>query len=291
VIAKAARRKLGAVRRNSGAKVFKTAHYAVFQPTNRGAHMKPLISIAASACMLSTAFAGEIPANIQAAIDNPLRTEENRARDEDRKPGEVLAFYGVKEGMTVVDIASGGGYFSEILSGVVGPEGQVRAQNSAGPRINDRIDALNEHYAKFGNITLDITEPGTALPYEDNSVDMVLLSLIVHHFHYDEASGEAMPERAGKIYADVKRVLKPGGVFAVIEHIAAPGSSRAESAAWHRAPEATIIADVTSVGFVFDGGAENIHMNPDDDLKNVWYETGLRGKTTRMVHRYVKPAK
>jgi predicted methyltransferase len=252
--------------------------------------MKPLISIAASACMLSTAFAGDIPANIQTGIDNPLRTEENSARDEGRKPGKVLAFYGVKEGMTVVDIASGGGYFSEILSGAVGPEGQVRAQNRAGPRINDRIDALNEHYAQFGNITLDITEPDTALPYEDNSVDVVLLSLIIHHLHYDEASGEAMPATSGEIYADVKRVLKPGGVFAVIEHTAAAGSSRAESAAWHRAPEATIKADVTSAGFVFDGAAE-IHVNPDDDLKNVWYEAGLQGKTTRMVHRYVKPAK
>ncbi len=252
--------------------------------------MKPLISIAASACILSTAIAGDIPANIQTAIDNPLRTEENRARDEDRKPGAVLTFYGVKEGMRIVDIASGGGYFTEILSGAVGPEGQVRAQNTAGPRINDRIDVLNEHYGKFGNITLDITEQGAALPYEDNSVDMLLLSLIIHHLHYDEATGEAMPERSGEIYADVKRVLKPGGVFAIIEHTATPGSSRAQSAAWHRAPEETIKADLTSAGFVFDG-AVDIHVNPDDDLQNTWFEVDLRGKTTRMVHRYVKPAK
>ncbi len=281
---------LGAVHRNSGAKLSKTVHYAVFPTTNRGAYMKPLISIAASVCMLSTAFAGDIPANIQTGIDNPLRTEENRARDEARKPGEVLAFYGIKEGMAIVDLASGGGYFSEILSGAVGQDGQVRAQNRAGPRIDDRIDALNEHYAKFGNITLDITEPEAALPYEDNSVDMVLLSLIIHHLHYAEASGETMPESSAGIYADVKRILKPGGVFAIIEHTAAAGSTRAESAGWHRAPEATIKADVTSAGFVFDGSAD-IHVNPDDDLKNVWYETGLQGKTTRMVHRYVKPAK
>jgi predicted methyltransferase len=247
------------------------------------------LAISTTAMAATGAMAGDIPANIQTGIDNPNRTEDNRARDEDRKPGKVLAYFGVKEGMTVVDVASGGGYFSEILSGAVGPEGQVRAQNRAGPRINDRIDALNEHYAKFGNITLDITEPDTPLPYEDNSVDMVLLSLIIHHLHYDEASGEAMPESSGRIYADFKRILKPGGVFAVIEHTAAPGSSRAESAAWHRAPVETIKADVTSAGFVFDG-ATDIHVNPDDDLKNVWYEAGLQGKTTRMVHRYVKPA-
>jgi predicted methyltransferase len=253
--------------------------------------MKPLTSIAAAACMLSTAFAGDIPANIQAAIDNPLRTEDNRARDADRKPGKVLAFYGVKEGMTVVDIASSGGYFTEIFSGAVGPEGEVRAQNRAGPRIDDRIDELTAHFAQFGNITLDITEPGAPLPYADNSVDVVMLSLIIHHLHYSEEAGETMPESSAGIYADVMRVLKPGGVFAVIEHNAADGSSRAESAAWHRIPEATMKADVTSAGFVFDGSADKIHMNPEDDMKNFWGDTGLRGKTTRLVHRYVKPAK
>lgn len=251
--------------------------------------MKLIASLTAAASVaLSAAIAGEIPANIKTGVDNPNRTEENRARDENRKPGKVLAFYDVKEGMTVVDLASGGGYFSEILSGAVGAEGQVRAQNRAGPRINDRIDALNEHYAKFGNVTLDITEAGQPLPYEDNSVDIVLLSLIIHHLHYAEDSGEEMPATSANIYADIKRILKPGGTFAVIEHTAAPGSSRAESAAWHRAPEDIIKADVTSAGFVFDGSAD-IHNNPEDDLKNVWYEVGLNGKTTRMIHSYIKP--
>ncbi len=252
--------------------------------------MKWLASIALGISSTTIAVAGEIPTNIQTGIDNTNRTEENRARDNDRKPGKVLAYYGITEGMTVVDVASGGGYFSEILSGAVGATGEVHAQNRAGPRINDQIDTLTEHYEKFGNITLDITEPDTPLPYEDNSVDVILLSLIIHHLHYDEANADAMPDASKIIYADFLRVLKPGGTFAVIEHTAAAGSSREQSAAWHRAPEATIKADVTSAGFEF-GGNGVIHVNPDDDQKNVWFENDLRGKTTRMVHRYIKPAK
>jgi len=253
--------------------------------------MRLLASLASVAALAATtAFAGEIPANIQAGIDNPNRTEENRARDEARKPGEVLAFFGVKEGMNIVDFASSGGYFSEILSGAVGPNGMVHAQNRAGPRMDERKEALAAHYAKFGNISLDITESGAPLPYEDNSADMILLSLIIHHLHYDEETGEAMPERSAQLYADFKRILKPGGVFAIIEHKAADGSSRADSAGWHRIPEDVLKADVTSAGFVVDGSAPNIHYNPDDDLKNVWFDTGLRGKTTRLVYRFVKPA-
>lgn len=252
--------------------------------------MKFLKTLAACAVIATPALAGEIPANIKAGVDNPLRTEDNRARDDDRKPGKVLAFYGVKEGMTVVDIAASGGYYTEILSGAVGPDGAVHAQYTRGPRFDEaRNAALEAQYAPFGNIVIDATEQGAPLPYDDNSVDMVMLSLIIHHLHYSEESGDAMPARSGEIYADVKRVLKPGGVFAIIEHKAADGSSRADSAGWHRIPEAVMKADVTSAGFDFAGSADEIHNNPEDDLKNVWFETGMRGKTTRLVHKYVKP--
>lgn len=251
--------------------------------------MKLLLSLAAVATVATSAvMANDLPANIQAAVDNTNRNPENIARDADRKPGKVLKFFGVEEGMTVVDIASGGGYFTEVISGIVGPDGNVRAHNTPSQQFEDGRAALEAHYANFGNIAIDVVERGAALPYEDNSVDILLLSLIVHHLHFDEADPDAMPGRSAAIYADFKRVLKPGGVFAVIEHTAAPGSSRADSAGWHRAPEDIIKADITGAGFLFDGGAD-IHMNPDDDQMNVWFEVGLRGKTTRMVHRYVKP--
>ncbi len=252
--------------------------------------MKQLASYAAAALVaISTAAAGEIPANIKAGIDNPNRTEANRERDADRKPGKVLTFFGVEEGMTVVDIASGGGYFTEIVAGAVGSTGQARAQNRAGERFEGRREALEAQFAPFGNITIDVTEAGSALPYEDNSVDMVLLSLIIHHLHFDEESGEAMPAQSAQIYADVRRVLKPGGVFAIIEHKAPDGTSREESASWHRISEDVMVADLTSAGFVLDGSADKIHSNSGDDEKNVWFDTGLRGKTTRLVHRYKSP--
>lgn len=253
--------------------------------------MKRLISFAAATlAAASAALAGDIPANIRAGVENPSRSEENRVRDGDRKPAEVLAFFGVEEGMTVVDFASGGGYFTEVLAGAVGPDGSVSAHNTAGERFDQRRAALETQYAPFGNITLDAVEAGAPLPYGDGSVDLVLLSLIIHHLHYAEESGEAAPARSAEIYADVMRVLKPGGVFAIIEHKAADDASRADSASWHRIPEPVLKADVTSAGFVFDGSADKIHYNPDDDLRNNWTQTGLRGKTTRLVHRYKKPA-
>ncbi len=247
------------------------------------------VSATVAAFSFSSALAGDVPANIKSAIDNPNRSEENRARDEDRKPGKVLSFFGVEEGMNVVDIASGGGYFTEIISGVVGPDGKVSAQNRASDQFEERRAALEAQFAPFGNITIDTSTPDSPLPYADDSVDMVLLSLIIHHLHYAEEEGEAMPERSAGIYAEFRRILKPGGTFAVIEHKAPDGTSRADSAGWHRISEDVMVADVTSAGFTLDGSNDKIHKNADDDLMNTWFETGLRGKTTRLVHRYKSP--
>ncbi|WP_425408907.1 class I SAM-dependent methyltransferase [Hyphococcus sp.] len=251
--------------------------------------MKTISILAAGVLALfSIAIAGDTPANIQAALDSPDRSDNNRASDADRKPAKALAFFGVEEGMSVADLAAGGGYFTEILSGAVGPDGEVIAYYPANQNFESGKDALKAQYAPFGNIEIVSAPRGEPFPIDDSSMDMVLLSQIIHHLHYTEDSGEEMPASSAAIYAEIMRVLKPGGVFAVIEHTAAPGTTRAESAGWHRAPEDIIKADVTSAGFEFDGAAD-IHVNPNDDLKNNFFESGLRGKTTRMVHRYVKP--
>ncbi|MCZ6500087.1 MAG: methyltransferase, partial [Gammaproteobacteria bacterium] len=91
------------------------------------------------------------------------------------------------------------------------------------------------------------------------------------------------------LLAEFSRVLNPGGTFVVIEHVAIDGSTRAQSASWHRTPPDTAKADITGVGFEFAGEAPDLFKNPDDDLQNVWYETGLSGKTTTFVHKYRKP--
>jgi len=243
--------------------------------------------ITAIAGIAPSAFAGEIPDYIAAAVANPLRSEENRARDGDRKPAEVLRFFGVKPGMTVVDIGASGGYFTEILSGVVGPEGVVHAHYRAGEKFDQERPNFEAHYAPFGNIVIDPVASGSPLPFEENSVDMILVSLLAHHFHYVEESGESMPPSATATYGEFLRVLKPGGLLAIIEHKAVDGASRKDSAAWHRIPKAILEADVTSVGFMFDGEDETIHNHPDDPMNSTWFD--IRGKTTRLVQRYRKP--
>jgi predicted methyltransferase len=228
-------------------------------------------------------------ATISASIENSSRAATNRDRDEARRPAEVLAFVSLGSGDIVLDYGAGGGYWTELFSSNVGKDGKIYAHQRAGERFESQKETMTAQFAPFGNIELLPVESGASLPLEDNSVDAVMLSYIYHHLHYAEESGEDFPASSAALLSEFSRVLRPGGTFIVIEHVAIDGASRAESAGWHRTPPDTAKADITGVCFEFVADAPEIFKNPDDDLKNVWYETGLSGKTTTFVHKYRMP--
>ena len=253
--------------------------------------MTTFTRLAAATIVLITAActgADEGAINLE-SIDNPNRAEANREKDEARRPADVLAFVALGSGDIVLDYGSGGGYWAELFSSDVGDDGRIYAHHRPGERFESRKEALTAQFAPFGNIELLVLDSGAPLPLEDHSVDVVMLSYIYHHLHYAEDSGEDFPASSAALLAEFLRVLKPGGTFVVIEHVAIDGSTRAESAGWHRTPPDTAKADITGVGFEFADEAPDLFKNPDDDLQNVWYETGLTGKTTTFVHKYRKP--
>ena len=63
--------------------------------------------------------------DIAKALANPERSAEDRERDARDKPQQVLELAGFKKGMLIADVFGGGGYYSEILSSVVGKKGKV----------------------------------------------------------------------------------------------------------------------------------------------------------------------
>jgi predicted methyltransferase len=234
----------------------------------------------------------DITANIyQVAVTDPRRPAEDVARDTGRKPVQVLEFIGIKPSQRVVDFTSGIGYFTRLISVIVGSEGSVVAHNS-GPRmnsnlINDKYKAgLFEQYTSYGNVEVNYeTVEEMSLP--DNSVDVVLLSLALHHWHHSEESGEFVPQIALQRYDNVMRMLKSGGVFAIIDHEAAAGMTRLASDAIHRIPRETAIADLTLAGFVFMGESD-VHANHPDDNLNIRWTREPRDATRRIVQLYRK---
>ena len=74
---------------------------------------------------------------VQAALAHPARPAADVQRDTNRKPDEVLSFFGIEPGQEVLEVFSGGGYYTQILDALVGPDGKVIAHNNAGEREDD----------------------------------------------------------------------------------------------------------------------------------------------------------
>jgi predicted methyltransferase len=114
--------------------------------------------------------------NYAAALTNSERPDTERALDAARKPNEVLAFYGVKKGDKVADIWAARGYYTAILSQVVGPQGVVYSANpSSRPEFAERWK--NPIYANVRIVDGPFDKIG--LP-QDGSLDFVIIHLNYH---------------------------------------------------------------------------------------------------------------
>lgn len=238
---------------------------------------------------LRAAGTAEVPDHIKSAIDNPERGQEARGRDAGRRPGEVLAFYGIEPGMTVLEIGAGGGYYTELLSHAVGPEGKVIAQNSPGEFyekfIKARFVPIVEKLENVEAAVAAVPDIGLAA----GSIDAAFIILIYHHMHFDPESGEALPDRTVETLDAIHRALKPGGILGIIEHAAPDGMGRAASAEIHRVDEQSTIADITGRGFELAATSDLLHV-ASDDRTVYWRNTPHQGKTWRLMHKYRKPA-
>ena len=230
-----------------------------------------------------------LPDYIKAAVDNPARPDTARQRDAGRRPGEVIEFFGIKPGMRILEMAAGGGYYSQILDSVVGPEGRLIAQNSPGKFYEERIKGTFEPLvAGLHNTEAMVARLATA-ELAPNSLDGVVIILIYHHMHYNKDQGEKLPDGTVALLNKFKAALKPGGFIGIVEHAAPDDYTRAASAPLHRVPPPVVRADLTGLGFEL-AAESDILMNDTDDRSKYWRESTPRGQTARLVMKFVKPA-
>jgi len=94
------------------------------------AWMRVLLLGAVLAC--ASVQAAESPAihpAIQAAVDSQDRPPKDRSRDDNRHYAEILEFFGVRPGMTILELFGASGNTAEVLARAVGPTGKVYMQN------------------------------------------------------------------------------------------------------------------------------------------------------------------
>jgi predicted methyltransferase len=227
-----------------------------------------------------------IPDFLSAAIANPARPEANRKVDTARKPGELLAFAGLKPGDKVLELVPGGGYFTRIFSNAVGAQGHVYAlvtaeEMKAKATAADAVKAIAAD-AAFPHVTV-LVEPISNFTVPE-AVDLVWTSQNYHDFH-DKSFG---PADMASFNKSVFAALKPGGIFMVVDHAAAAGAGTKDTETLHRIEPAAARAEIEAAGFVLAAQSDMLR-NPDDDHSKRVFDPAIRGQTDKFVFKFRKP--
>lgn len=221
---------------------------------------------------------------IEAAVAASGRPAADHERDARDHPVEVLRFFGVAPGMTVVDMFAGGGYWSELIGRVVDASGKVYLYNNAAYQ-GFAGDALTERLAsgRLVNVVPLTAEVGH-LGIKDASVDMVLMVLSYHDLYF---KSDDWAVTADALFADINAMLKPGGTLAIIDHVAAAGSLSTAAQKLHRIDDAFARTDIEARGFKFTGSLD-VLRNAADDHTKVVFDPAIRGQTDKFVARFIK---
>jgi predicted methyltransferase len=227
------------------------------------------------------------PAYITAAMNDAAR-KDDAANDERRKASAVLVFAQVKPGEKVLELVPGSGYWTRLFSAIVGPKGRVY---TVWPKEMEKYAAKSlanwetlVKAAPYTNVSL-LQQPAASLSAPE-PVDLVFTSQNYHDYH-DKFMG---PADLGAFGKQVLAVLKPGGVFVVIDHAARAGSGIEDAETLHRIDPEVVKKEMTAAGFVFDGSSDVLH-NAADPLTAKVFDASIRGQTDQFMYRFRKPAK
>ena len=222
--------------------------------------------------LVSAGCAATAP-DFSAILSNPERPANERELDAPRKPDEVLAFYGVKKGDKVADLWAGRGYYTAILSEVVGAGGLVYSVNqSSRDEINQRWKS-----PKFANVRVADGPFDKLALAQDASLDFVLI-----HLNYHDVAPEARAAMNKRILGALKR----GGIYGVVDHSAKDGSGNEAAKTLHRIDKLLVIKEVTSAGFTLAKEGNMLRKPEDPRDFNVNKE---RNKNDRFVLAFQKP--
>jgi predicted methyltransferase len=229
-----------------------------------------------------------VAAEHRAVVESPDRDEADKKLDAGRHPGETLSFFGVKPGQKVADLAAGGGYTTEILARAVGEKGVVYSQNNA--MIVERF-AGEPWAARLAkpvnkNVVRVVREFDDPLPPEATELDAVFDVLFYHDTVW-------LGTDRAKMNAAIFRALKPGGVYAIIDHSGRAGTGTKESDSLHRIEESVVRKEILAAGFTLPEEADFMRNAADtrDWNASPGGAGAKRGTSDRFVLKFVKPAK
>ena len=247
---------------------------------------RSLAAIAAAALLAvvsTAAVAADVPAYIKTALADTSRPKDDAKLDAARKPDLVLAYAGIKPGMTVAEYLPGGGYYTRLLSDIVGPKGKIYALETTTwgqDNIDNTKKVLNE--PNRTNVSLDLAPLGTF--HQSEKVDLFWTSINYHDLHVPKYAIVDMAAFNKLVF----NALKPGGIYFIVDHQAPAGSGATLSPTLHRIEKSTVISEVTAAGFKLVGESD-ILKNPADDHTKIVFDPSIRFHTDQFILKFQKP--
>jgi predicted methyltransferase len=246
----------------------------VLQQPRRRALPVALAALAVLAC--SAVFADRY----DDALTHPGRPADDAQRDAIDHPAEVLRLAGIAPGMQVADFLGAGGYYTELLSALVGPKGHVYLlNNEAFEQWGER--GWEKRITHLPNVTHQtIVVEHTGLP--SRSLDAMLLIKVYHDLYWRSDEGPWPKIDTDATLSEIARVVKPGGILLLVDHSAKPGTGSADAGTLHRIDEQFARRDFEKHGFVFVKSSDVVRR-PDDPRDKITYKGEMVGKTDRFV--------
>jgi len=234
-----------------------------------------LISLAGGAHAQGT------PAYVTAAVADSSRPAGDRENDAVRKPAVTITFAMIKPGDVVGEIRPGGGYYTRIISKVVGANGKVYALDSA-ERLASDTDRMARSTAliaegSYSNVQV-ATPPFAAFDQVGGPLDVVWTS----NSYHDMINGQTAEEMAA-FHTGVFRALKPGGIYFILDHAAQIGTGLAATNTIHRIDPEAVKEQVLAAGFTLDGESDALILADDDRTTRGQFET------SQFMLRFRKP--
>jgi len=231
--------------------------------------------------------AADVTEPIRNAIAATDRSIDDRMLDAGRMPGEVLTFFKLAPGQKVGELFAGGGYTTEVMARTVGDTGKIWAQNTT--QVLDKFarKPWTERAAKpvMKNVVGVERPTDDPFPPEAKDLDLVITILNYHDFVWQKAD-------TAKLNKAAFAALKPGGVYAIVDHSAAKNSGIRDVETLHRIDEDVVKKEVLEAGFELDEESD-VLRHPDDprDWSTSPRTAGeKRGTSDRFTLRFVKPA-
>lgn len=219
-----------------------------------------------------------------AAMQSEIRTAEDRARDANRMPAEVLEFFGMREDMRVIEILPAGGWYTKILAPVLKENGKLYVTHPPGFYADafERVDGLTG-LEEVEEIDWGATNEGGGLFGPSGHWDVEPVDLVLTFRNYHNFS----PADRMTVNESAFDALKPGGLYGIIDHTRRhmqPGSRENG----RRVDPVLNIKEVLDAGFEFVDFSD-VLARPNDELVHEVGRPEVSGRTDRYTLLFRKP--